>query len=374
MRILIMVHNLTGGGAERVASLWATGFQQRGHEVGMILNCNTHTPVTYKIPATVKMYNLCTNEIIAWGTGKLYRKLHIDYYYVCKIKKIISEYQPDVIICVLHPWAEWTRKATTGLNIPIINTEHNSFERPKDSELTKIMWQQKYEWNKRYDHVTVLTNADKLCVNKVLSNVSVLPNPLVYTPISQLPNKEKIILAAGRLDAWHVKGFDLLIKAWSKLSKNYSEWKLQIAGNSKGLGKDYLQSIASELNLGSQLEFIGYQNDMLPVYRRASVFVLSSRYEGFGMVLIEAMSQGCASIACDYKGRQREIITSNQEGVICPADDIDSLANAMQAVISNEEYMNKLQLNAIERSKYFSLDNTMDRWESIFKKVGVNNI
>ena len=236
------------------------------------------------------------------------------------------------------------------------------------------MWQQKYEWNKRYDHVTVLTNADKLCVNKVLSNVSVLPNPLVYTPISHLPNKEKIILAAGRLDAWHVKGFDLLIKAWSKLSKNYSEWKLQIAGNSKGLGKEYLQSIASELNLGSQLEFIGYQNDMLPVYRRASVFVLSSRYEGFGMVLIEAMSQGCASIACDYKGRQREIITSNQEGVICPADDIDSLANAMQAVISNEEYMNKLQLNAIERSKYFSLDNTMDRWESIFKKVGVYNI
>lgn len=369
MKILILVHSLTGGGAERVAALWATGLMERGHQVGMVLSCGKSTPITYIIPENVKIHHIFDNPVKRWIISRLYSKMGIDTYYVRKLKSIICSFQPDAIIGVMQPWTEWSRKATKGMNFHIINTEHNSFERPAYAPMHKSQWTRKYEWNKRYDHVTVLTSADKLLVEGILSNVSVLPNPLAYTPVSKFPNKEKIILAAGRLDAWHYKGFDLLIKAWGTIAKDYPEWKLQIAGDSKRKGKEFLQALANEACLDKQVEFIGYQNDMLPIYQRASIFVMSSRYEGFGMVLIEAMSQGCAPIACDYKGRQREIITSDQEGLLCPTDNVTALVEAIKKLIGNDLYRDRMQKEAIVRSQNYSLDKIIDRWEFILNKL-----
>lgn len=364
MKILIMVHSLTGGGAERVAALWATGFVERGYEVGMVLNCSENTPITYKVPDTIKIYRLHS-----WLANKLHRKLGFDYYYVWHLRRFVKDFQPDVIIGVLQPWAEWARKAVRGMDIPIVNTEHNSFERPESAPMSKEVSKKKFGWNKNYSHITVLTQADKECIFEYKEKVTVLPNPLAFQPAEQMPEKEKVILAAGRMDAWHYKGFDLLIRAWGKVAKNHPDWKLQIVGNSKGEGREYLQRIAEEEGLGGQLEFLGYQEDMLPVYQRSSVFVLSSRYEGFGMVLIEAMSQGCAPIACDYKGRQKDIITSDEEGIICPVEDIKALVQAMRKLIEDDAYRRHVQQKAIERSEYYSLEHIMDRWDNIFRQI-----
>lgn len=363
-KILIMVHNLTGGGAERVAALWAKGFVDRGYDVGMVLNCYKDTPITYKVPYAVRMYNIVGNKQIAWIANKLHRRLYIDTYYIRRLRSILEDFKPDVAIGVLQPWAEWARRASKGMDIKIVNTEHNSFERPDNARLTSKEYAQKYEWNKNYDHVTVLTKADFLLIKETLNNVSVLPNPLAFEPVTNVSNKGNIILAAGRLDAWHAKGFDLLIRAWGAIAKNYPSWCLQIAGNGKK-GLRYLQSLAKDLGVMKQVSFIGYHNDLLPIYQHASIFVLSSRYEGFGMVLIEAMSQGCAPIACDYKGRQREIITNESEGIICPVENVNSLANAITRMINDTEYRSMVQANAIKRSKFYSLSNIMDKWEII---------
>ena len=148
---------------------------------------------------------------------------------------------------------------------------------------------------------------------------------------------------------------------------------------------------------------------MEKLYQDASIFVLSSRYEGFGLVLIEAMSQGCACIACDYKGRQREIMCpeghgsklppslshaprlrdstasvddlrfkvqgSNNKvelcetGILCEPDNVEALAEAMRKMIVDDEYRESVRKNAIERSKYYSIENTMDRWEELLNKL-----
>lgn len=373
-KILIMVHNLTGGGAERVASLWARGFAERGYEVGIVLNCGKDTPITYKVPEQVMMYNLAGHPWVNYLANKMHRRLYIDTYYVRRLRRILKDFQPNVAIGVLQPYAEWARKASKGMNIKIINTEHNPFERPEGalySPMDSQRYKEKYVLNKYYDYVTVLTEADKKCVQNILTNVSVLPNPLTYIPIEVFPHKDKIILAAGRLDAWYVKGFDVLIKAWGSIAPKYTDWKLQIAGDSKKNGYKYLKSIVDDLNIKDSVEFLGFQPNMLFVYQRASIFVLSSRYEGFGMVLIEAMSQGCAPIACDYKGRQREIITCDREGLLCEPDNPKALAESIEKMIVNEEYRQNVQSNAIERSKYYSLDKTMDRWDEIIKQVRI---
>ena len=110
--------------------------------------------------------------------------------------------------------------------IRVINTEHNSFERPIYAPMPRKIWRAKFIENKRYSAVTVLTEADSRCIGNRLNNVFVLPNPLTYSPLTDIPPKEKIILAAGRFDVWHYKGFDLLIKAWGMIAPKNKEWTL----------------------------------------------------------------------------------------------------------------------------------------------------
>lgn len=199
-----------------------------------------------------------------------------------------------------------------------------------------------------------------------------MPNPLALDPLQQVPLKKHLILAAGRVDDWHYKGFDVLIKAWAKVLKLMSEsdWMLYIAGVwEKEASYNYLVQLASELDCANQIKFLGFKNNIKDFYQEASIFVLSSRYEGFGLVLIEAMSQGCAPIACDYKGRQKEILGSEENGITCDPDDVDSLARAICLVVKNDDLRHQMQKHALERSRYYSVEDSVKRWESLIAQV-----
>ncbi len=365
---MLLTHSLTNGGAERVASLWAKGFSMKGHEVFFVLCCKKNICQTYSLPIDVKKTNIYNSFF-----NKIYRWFGIDFFYVFRLSRIIKKVRPDVIIGVTTKRSEWARKSIGKMKIPIINTEHNALELPDYADnIRKINLRNRFVKYGLYDYNTVLTLSDIKCLKNVSTSLSVLPNPLTYSPIQKCPAKEKIILAAGRLNVWHIKGFDLLIKAWGKISDEFPDWRLQIAGGDRNGAQNFLQGIAKECGVSDQIDFLGFQNDILPIYQRSSIFVLSSRYEGFGMVLIEAMSQGCAPVVCDYKGRQREIIVDNSQGIICPVDDVEALAFAIKKMIINDDYRKMVQQNAIERSKYYSLDNTIKRWDLIFEELGLN--
>ena len=372
MKITILVHRLTGGGAERVAALWATGFIQRGHEVSIIVNTKAKCDTTYSVPESVKVFSL--------GVNISYVKLRVIFNkfrnVFCskqrRMAKLLHDISPDIIIGILSPWAWDAYQVTRDMNVKIINTEHNPLERPHWDPFSDLQKKFRFELNKYFDHVTVLTNADIDYIGTSLSNVSFLPNPLAFSPIDKKVKKGKIVLASGRIDEWKIKGFDLLINAWGKICHFYPEWKLQIVGTGTTDNIVFLKNLAKTVGISfAQIEFLGFCDDIQTLYQRSSVFVLSSRYEGFGMVLIEAMSQGCACIACDYKGRQSEIITDKSQGITCPVEDVEALANAIKRMIEDDEYRMQCQHNAIERSKYYSLDNTMDRWEEIFNKLNL---
>ena len=385
MKILIVCTRLSYGGAERVAVLWANGFVDRGFEV--IVVSNLFDPITYELDPRVKMRNLVSDnqhKWRKWGSA------------LGNVRKALKEYQPDVVIGVMSTCSIIARMATIGKEIPVLATEHNSFDRPSSVPLSKWEKITKFLLNKAYSYVTVLTEADRQYIGTRLKNVEVLPNPLALQPVEKIPEKKRVILAAGRLDVWYTKGFDLLIKAWGLINGklkiesgqwtvSHNNWRLQIAGTGSEESLQYLKQSCKENGVKDTVDFLGFRTDIEELYKRSEIFVLSSRYEGFGLVLIEAMSQGCACVACDYKGRQREIFEElkNEKveelksgsyevcknGILCPPEDVKSLASALKKMMEDEDYRHQAQKNAIERSKNYSVENTMDRWETLLKEI-----
>jgi GalNAc-alpha-(1->4)-GalNAc-alpha-(1->3)-diNAcBac-PP-undecaprenol alpha-1,4-N-acetyl-D-galactosaminyltransferase len=355
MKIFIVCPRLCYGGAERVGVMLANGFASRGNEVTMV--ANLFDDITYSVDEKVKILNLVKtnkNKIIKWISA------------VFLLHKYVKNDKPDVVIGIMETCSLVSWLSTLGMNIPVISTEHDSFERPKSSPLSFKDKLFKFYVNKLYRCVTVLTEADKKVIGNRLKNVHVMPNPLSLKPIQmESLEKEKMILAAGRIDSWHNKGFDVLIKAWGKISNKYPDWKLEIAGKDSNGSLEYLKKMCVANHVLGRTAFLGFRKNIDALYQEASVFVLSSRYEGFGLVLIEAMSQGCACVACDYKGRQGEIIFNSEEGLLCEPENVDALAHAMEKLIKDDEYRKTLQINAIKRSEYYCLDNIISVWNKL---------
>lgn len=358
MRVFIVTPRLCSGGAERVGVSWANGFVERGHEVTVVADLNTE--ISYKLndkvailPLTPKIHNPY------WKWGKA---LFI-------LRHYLKVYRPDVIIGVMSTCSLISKIASLGLKIPVVATEHDAFERPEAGRLTFTERILKFYVNRWYDKVTILTTPDKKFIGERLKNTIVVPNPLALTPTGCVSLKEKVILSVGRLDDWRYKGFDILIEAWGLIAHKFTDWHLEIAGNGNENNMSYLRRLCEDSNISDRVHFLGFRKDIDQLFKHSSIFVLSSRYEGFGLVLIEAMSQGCACIACDYKGRQKEIFGSEDNGVICGLENPRELAEKMASLISNDERRQQLQINAIERSKYYMPDRIMEQWESILKEV-----
>lgn len=388
MKICIVCPRLCHGGAERVAVSLANGFADKGHHVSFL--SDFFEEKTYVLNSSVVLMNLfsCPHpKIIKWLSA------------IFILRKWLKKERPDAIIGIMSLCSVIARLAAIGLKIPVIATEHDSYERPKSAPMS--LWRKIYKFHlcKVFKCVTVLAEADKEVVGHRMHNVVVMPNPLAISSVNTTPQKNNVILAVGRVDNWHVKGFDVLIKAWgllihnSQLTIDNEGWRLQIAGVWRNPEtRVFLDGIAEECGVLDKIDYLGFKEDMTPVYADASVFVLSSRYEGFGLVLIEAMSQGCACIACDYKGRQREIMETlpgppclgrgaevqnakrdpffeTSTGILCPPDDVEALAAAMAKMLEDGEYRESVRINAVERSKYYSVENVAKKWDALLHQV-----
>jgi len=391
MKIGLFIPSLGTGGAERVGVLLANGFRDRGHHV--IVYTNLGLRCDYQLQSDVKIVDIGSNN-----KNKIVKML----YMLRVVRKYVKDDPPEIIIGVMELFSLVAYFSCIGMGIPIIATMHNTFERPSYTPMSRKEKFLKFIINKVFVKVTILTQADKNFIGKRLNNVVVMPNPLVMTPNEAITVRGKIILAAGRLDDWHYKGFDVLIRAWgkvnaklkmenenivsgSKFQVSSDGWKLQIAGAGSEKSLNYLNQLCQENGVENSVEFLGFRKDVDKLYQDASIFVLSSRYEGFGLVLIEAMSQGCACIACDYKGRQKEILCPEgqvsssefqvsgvevcENGLLCEPDNIDALSISIEKMMTDSAYRESTRKKAIERSKYYSLENTMNRWENLLKNL-----
>jgi len=358
MKIFIICPRLCYGGAERVGVVLANGLAERGHNVTMI--SNLFEPITYTLNSNIQTLPLVksnTNKFKKWSSS------------ISLVRQYIKEGQPDIVIGILHTCSFIAKIASIGLNVPVIATEHDAFERPSSAPFTFGKKLAKFYLNKLYNNITVLTSVDKDLIKNKFKNVYVMPNPLAFHAVTSLPSKEHTIIAAGRLEDWHTKGFDILIKAWAKICKTHPTWTLKIAGAGTKQQKEFILNLAQEANIKDRVELLGFQEDLKSLFKKAAIFVLSSRYEGFGLVLIEAMSQGCSCIAADYKGRQKEIITNNENGIIIEPDNIEELSNALTKLLINDKFRREIAEKAIERSHFYDIRNITNKWEELLLSI-----
>ena len=218
----------------------------------------------------------------------------------------------------------------------------------------------------RFDKFVVLTHEDRGYWGK-LPNIEVIQNAALHVSDSCSDVSKHRVIAVGRLD--YQKGFDRLIEAWEivQKEKKYSDWRLDIFG--QGEWFDMLQKMIVDLKLSETARINKPTNQIEHEYGNSSLIVMTSHYEGFGMVLVEAMACGVPAIAFDCKCGPKDIIQEGVNGLLVPDNDIAGLARAMMRLMENETLRKRLSENAKAIVDTYSEEAVMSKWVSLFTSL-----
>lgn len=216
-----------------------------------------------------------------------------------------------------------------------------------------------YRTVRRFDRFVCLTNEDYGYWGRP-ENGRVIPNFIDSMPMASSSLTSKTVLAAGRY--MYQKGFDRLIDAWRLLPDGHG-WTLRIVGG--GPDEEALRRQAQ----GLDIEIAGPSKDMAGEYSRASIFVLSSRYEGFGLVLAEAQSFGIPLISFDCKCGPRDIITDGEDGLLVPEGDVPALARALTKLIGSPELRIRMGAAGRRNAARWDKEETMQQWIRLFQEI-----
>lgn len=217
---------------------------------------------------------------------------------------------------------------------------------------------------RKSDMLVVLTNDYAKYYKKYVKQVVVIPNAIESIQATNIDYDSKNIICVGRIE--EVKGFDMLLESFSKISDKFEDWKLIIVGD--GSSREKLKKQVLDLNINSQVSFTGFKDDVISEMKQASVFVLPSRFEGFPLVLLEAMSCGLACISYDAPW-SRDMIVDNETGLMAKYLEINDLTDKLEQLISNSEYRQRIGLNGKKEVEKFLLDNIVVKWEVLLSII-----
>lgn len=218
----------------------------------------------------------------------------------------------------------------------------------------------------RFDKFVVLTREDKEYWGN-LHNMEVIPNAALTMENRHSDVSCKRVIAVGRLD--YQKGFDQLICAWEIVQKysKFKNWRLDIFG--QGEWKEMLQRMIDEKGLRASIRLNHPTTHIGEEYAHSSMLVMSSHYEGFPMVMIEAMACGLPVVSFDYKCGPRDIIDDGINGLLVKDGNIEGLANAMMRLMDDESYRKQLSANARKVTETYSEEAVMARWIHLFASL-----
>lgn len=278
---------------------------------------------------------------------------------VDRLSEIFRDARPGGVVIVSQVWAmEWVGEAdTTGLRV--IGMSHESYDYSRASH--------RYRWIKNHyaglDHWLVLTEEDAdIWAGDGMNNVGFMPNALAALPEVPSPRRGKTVASIGRLT--DQKGIDMLLDTWALVAPQRPDWRLDVYG--AGEDEAGLRAQCTDLGLDGSVAWRGRTDDVPGALAASSVFVQSSRGEGFPLALMEAMASGVPCAAFDCAPGVREIVRDGEDGLLAPAGDIGELADRLLRLTGNPRMRDAMGDRARANVQRFSEVEIMRRWEDLF--------
>ena len=222
-----------------------------------------------------------------------------------------------------------------------------------------------YLFLRHYDQIVVLTHEDKDTHWKKFHNVNVIPNPIVPSNSRTATLDDNRVIAVGRLA--YPKNFDSLIRAYSLVATRFPNWNLAIFG--EGNERTSLEMTIKQRGLCHSIHLMGQTPNIPMELLSSSIFALSSRFEGFGLAILEAMNYGLpiVSYACPFG--PRDIIRDGVDGFLVPTGNETMLAERICQLIEDKNLRRKMGAAARERAKEFSLEKVIPMWTNLFEEL-----
>lgn len=311
-----------------------------------------------------------------WKRLGAYRKMYQTF--AERLKQTLAEINPDIVAITTYSCRLFG--AVMRLPYHIVVESHVSYENINESGTHNsnpivgwlIQKHMRYCLRnaKKADRIVLLTDRDQQAW-KNYPNTMVIPNVVTCYPeeINDLATRPKRIIAVGRLH--HQKGFDMLIEAWRMLYRKYPDWIVDIYGDSTN--RDFFQRLIDQKQMQNAIHLRGRTSDVYKEYQESAFYVMSSRYEGFGLVLVEAMSCGlpCVSFDCPYG--PSTIISDGEDGFLVDNGNVKQLAEKMEILINDANLRMAMGQKAREKAALYKKENIMGRWDALFKSLIENH-
>lgn len=352
LKICIVSDSFKGGGVQRVAVNLANRYASQGYEIILVIMKGKQD--NNEIAKNVKVISLNLSRI----------RLGI-----FKLASIFRSEKPNSILSVSP-----STNVVVGLAHYFYSVPHLIFREPNllDEIFAKGYWESLLyikAMQLTYARASVIIANSKdtkqnLIKNKITNDekIKVIPNPVVTVNLQSkkvndcnhswlINNNYKVVISVGRLT--RQKNHSLLIKAFAKVKVEIKNAKLIILGN--GDLKKYLLNLSKSFGLEEDIDFVKYQDNPYPFYKEADVFVLSSIYEGFGNVIVEALACGTPVISTNCPGGPKDILENGKYGKLVPVDDVDAMAEAIISTLTQVDEHDATSLR-IQRSQDFSVE------------------
>ena len=363
-------------GMERVLILKANYLVRHGYEVHIILTDGGDKPPYFPLDPSVKLHQLDIDfeEPYRYALPRRVWLYQVRMRILKKrLNKCLCALKPDITVSLLRRDINVINRMTDGsLKMGEIHFDRIHYRNFNVSQLPS--WLNAYverRWMnslirelRQLSKFVVLTHEDATFWPE-LQNVHVIPNPGPFFPdtVSDCSNKQ--VIAMGRYVAQ--KGFDRLITAWRMVADRHPDWTLRIYGDGHLRGE--LQKQVEDLGLTDSCFLEHSVSDVVSRFGESSISVLSSRFEGFGLVIVEAMSCGVPVVAYTCHCGPRDIITDRKDGILVSEGDIAGLAEGISRLIEDEELRRKMGMEARRRAADYRMEVIGAQWIELFESL-----
>ena len=366
------------GGMERVLANKANYLATHGYDIVIVTTDQKGREPFFKLDSKIKCYDLNINY--EENNGKSIFNKIINYpkkqfLHKKRLTTLLKSEKPDITISMFCNDVTFITDIN-DVSKKILEIHFSKFKRLQYGR--KGLWALADKWRtkqdeklvQKFDKFIVLTKEDASYWGD-LKNMQVIYNasPFKTELISSLGNKK--VIAIGRYT--HQKGFDMLLESWQQVNKLLPDWKLNIIGDGESNEIAQLKLLIKKYNISDSVALVRPTSNIEREYLSSSLLVLSSRYEGLPMILIEAQTFGLPIVAFDCKCGPKDVITNGIDGIIVNSNNTNEFAQAIIKLLSNKELLHYMSINAKESSKRFNEDFIMNQWITLFAEIYEND-